>query len=430
MINLYYDRFENKFPVPNGCKEYSIVKENIATPYVTDQSPVHPVTMFYFTMLAEGTDVEFSDTGYYPIELSFHSQKNIISFIPRDTIRKLSEKKIKLLLLYQEEGADIHTAMLVKKVADSFLFEGVPEDNIYIVLGDLNIAYKEFLLPYKTFGIDWWQVKHKLTCLSRYNEGEYLYTSFRNYDSKLSDEQKQIETFDIDTWTNPSKKFLCYNGNNRIHRLGLVSEILTRNLLNQGYLSYNIYTNSACEIQSDDARIVDKKKPSKYLQNKINSIEWLNSNKLYIDYKSNTFWNDDRRYNAKHYKNTLFSIVTETYAGHTTSIYPQEQNVLWTTEKTWKPVAIGHPFMILGSVGTIEYLRSEGYKTFDMLFDESYDQETNMIKRIEMICNNIEKATQENFEEVKHVVKYNKQLFYTKKHRDKFYNLFREMNNG
>lgn len=431
MIKLYYDRYDNNYPVPNGSKKYDMSRDNLSVPYVIDNSPVMTVTMFYHTMIAEGVTVQFADSdAYYPIELSFHTNENIVNFIPRETIKKLSDKDIKLLLLYQEEGADIHTVAQVKKVATNFLIEGVPEDNIFIVLGDLKLTYRKFLQPFKLFGLDWWQIKHKLTCKSRYNDGEYLYTSFRNYDRKISDKEKQQEFFDIDAWTNPSKKFLCYNGNNRIHRLGLVSEILTRNLQEQGYVSYNIYSQSSNNISEEDDRIVNKKKPKQYLKNKIEKIKWLNENKLYIDYKSNTFWNDDRRYYAGHYYNTLFSIVTETFAGHTITEYLPEQDVLWTTEKTWKPIAIGHPFMVLGSVGTMAYLRSQGYKTFDMLFDESYDNEYDMIKRIEMICHNIDKVSKEKFEEVKYVVKYNKELFYSKNHKDKFISLFEEMKNG
>lgn len=429
MINLYYDRFAGNYPVPNGCVEYDIAIAKEEVPYVMDKSSVQPVTMFYHTMKAEGVEVNLNvNNSYYPLEISFQHRTTFIDKIPKATLKKLINKDLKLLLLYQEEGADIYTMTQLKNVADEFNNANVPADNIYIVNGDLNKAYKTFFKPYKIYGIDWWQIKHKLTCLSRYGEGQYEYTSHRTYDAKLENTNK--ENFVIDEWKNPTKKFLCFNGNNRFHRLGLVSEIIARGLLDKGYVSYDIYNQSCSQIADDDLRIVNKEKPTNYVRKKIEAIKWLNKNKLVVDYDSNDFWKDDRRYDSKFFYDTCFSIVSETYAGHCDENYPLQQYVLWTTEKTWKPIAIGHPFMVLGSVGTLKYLKTEGYKTFGMLFDEDYDNELDLIERIEMICNNIDRAKIKNIDEIKYVVKYNKELFYSKNHSNKFYNLFKEMNNG
>jgi hypothetical protein len=43
------------------------------------------------------------------------------------------------------------------------------------------------------------------------------------------------------------------------------------------------------------------------------------------------------------------------------------------TEKTFKPIAMGMPFVIVGTQGSLEYLRSYGFKTFGDFWDESYD---------------------------------------------------------
>jgi hypothetical protein len=43
------------------------------------------------------------------------------------------------------------------------------------------------------------------------------------------------------------------------------------------------------------------------------------------------------------------------------------------TEKTFKPIAMGMPFVIVGTKGSLEYLRSYGFKTFGDFWDESYD---------------------------------------------------------
>ena len=55
------------------------------------------------------------------------------------------------------------------------------------------------------------------------------------------------------------------------------------------------------------------------------------------------------------------------------------------TEKTFKPIAMGMPFVIVGTQGSLQYLRSYGFKTFGDLWDESYDDEIHDDQRIEKI---------------------------------------------
>jgi hypothetical protein len=43
------------------------------------------------------------------------------------------------------------------------------------------------------------------------------------------------------------------------------------------------------------------------------------------------------------------------------------------TEKTFKPIALGMPFVIVGTQGSLSILRSYGFRTFEGIWDESYD---------------------------------------------------------
>jgi hypothetical protein len=60
------------------------------------------------------------------------------------------------------------------------------------------------------------------------------------------------------------------------------------------------------------------------------------------------------------------------------------------TEKTFKPIAMGMPFVIVGTQGSLRYLRSYGFKTFGELWDESYDDEPDDHRRIEKIAKVLE----------------------------------------
>ena len=60
-------------------------------------------------------------------------------------------------------------------------------------------------------------------------------------------------------------------------------------------------------------------------------------------------------------------------------------NRLHITEKTFKAIALEMPFVLMAPNGSLEYMRSYGFKTFDGIFDESYDQQTDDIKRVEQV---------------------------------------------
>lgn len=63
---------------------------------------------------------------------------------------------------------------------------------------------------------------------------------------------------------------------------------------------------------------------------------------------------------------TGISIVAETVT------YPSGQQ-LFTTEKIFRPILAGQPFITLASQGYLHNLRSLGYRTFGEVWDESYD---------------------------------------------------------
>ena len=66
------------------------------------------------------------------------------------------------------------------------------------------------------------------------------------------------------------------------------------------------------------------------------------------------------------YVDTYFSLVTETICA--------ESSYSFRTEKTAKPLAIGHPFIIASNAGFYRDLHNLGFKTFGHVIDESFDQ--------------------------------------------------------
>lgn len=56
------------------------------------------------------------------------------------------------------------------------------------------------------------------------------------------------------------------------------------------------------------------------------------------------------------------------------------------TEKIFKPIALGIPFVLLSTAGSLEYLRSYGFRSYGEFWDESYDQEKDVFRRMEKIA--------------------------------------------
>ena len=106
---------------------------------------------------------------------------------------------------------------------------------------------------------------------------------------------------------------------------------------------------------------------------------------------------------------SLLYLVTETVA---------TGQRLHLTEKTFKPIALGMPFVIVGTQGSLEYLRSYGFRTFEGIWDESYDQAEDdvRIERIASLLRSLDElpaaAKQELFEAANEVIEHNWNHFY------------------
>ena len=98
------------------------------------------------------------------------------------------------------------------------------------------------------------------------------------------------------------------------------------------------------------------------------------------------------------------------------------------TEKTLRPIACGHPFILAAGPGALEYMRSYGFKTFAPWIDESYDTESNSLKRLEKIIQvmkqiqTLQGQELEDFSQaIKSVAEFNKKYFFS----DEFFNVLK-----
>ena len=66
---------------------------------------------------------------------------------------------------------------------------------------------------------------------------------------------------------------------------------------------------------------------------------------------------------SENFNSSFFSVITE-------SQYAEPYGII--TEKTFNAIVAGHPFLMVGHKGCLDDLRSYGFKTYPMIFDEEY----------------------------------------------------------
>jgi hypothetical protein len=88
------------------------------------------------------------------------------------------------------------------------------------------------------------------------------------------------------------------------------------------------------------------------------------------------------------YNETYFSVVTETFFFRKERPHDYGR---FLSEKTFKPVAMKHPFIMLSVPHFLDKFKELGYKSFSPWIDESYDKENDDATRMMMIVREIER---------------------------------------
>jgi len=117
-------------------------------------------------------------------------------------------------------------------------------------------------------------------------------------------------------------------------------------------------------------------------------------------------------FDVEDYESTDIEVVLETLF---------DDDRLHLTEKSLRPVALGQPFILAATPGSLEYLRSYGFKTFGDVWDESYDLVEDPAERLIQIAELMNQIRhwlphqrERNMAEARAIADYNKQHFFSK----------------
>jgi len=311
--------------------------------------------------------------------------KSLFSYLNEKYLTDLRNKKAYLFLDQSLEGYQtnwlwdwFHKELATWEIpADRIIYAtgNMIADKIYDEFCELNgIVDKMCVLPYAHFELDM-----AMTAYQR-NNGPDKLPSYENHINYKSN--------------NDIKTYACLNKRIRPHRVWFYNYLYHSGLIEKGLVSMNQfdYHGYFFENQVIDMNIIDK--ISKDLP-------------LVVHGKSNNEFDDNfyiRRFNDKISLDTYMTVISEAHCG-------DSDQTMFLSEKTFKVIAVNHPFMIMGNKDSMAMMKSMGYKTFDGFIDESYDTLPTH-ERLQCIIESIRKVDNINdkfewFKSMEDVIKFN-----------------------
>jgi hypothetical protein len=191
-------------------------------------------------------------------------------------------------------------------------------------------------------------------------------------------EMANLSVPDIDGSVDP-KNFLYLNRHFRPFRFLLFLELYRRGLLKNSYCSFynnDWYTLGANALYTPD-----------YMVSKL--VEYGGPLTGLIEYGKTVVphmifpWVLDNFENIyPYFAATKFSVICETRCNET---------AFQPTEKVFRAIKMGHPFVVFSTPGFLHRFREMGYRTFSPYIDESYDDNPDHHDRMMAVADQVEK---------------------------------------
>jgi hypothetical protein len=326
--------------------------------------------------------------------------KTILDTLPLEFIETIKQNKTKILLASIAEATEIVSDFFDNLIKELSRF-GLNET--HLILLDSNQNFLDVTTNFKIFTT----LHFIVICNYHPNELNDL-----NYISDIP----TIE--EVSNITHRNKHFLCLNRNSqRPHRYYLSLFFEKENLYKKSLFSLlmNLHENNFEKLKYLEhykSSVLSKIPMELDTQDRLKSIEGF--------HVGNTFFKE-------HYLDSYFHIVTET-------CFTDGQ--IFFTEKILKPIMCLQPFIVLASPNYLKKLKGLGFKTFDSIWDESYDEivdnEDRLIKIFDLILKISEWTIEEcekNYKSVLDICIYNREHLSKFWEIDEFSNILNSIQN-
>lgn len=213
------------------------------------------------------------------------------------------------------------------------------------------------------------------------------------------------ETFSHKQKITPKYLFDCFMFRPRDHRILTFLHLLASNLLEYG----NIGMSDKSEwypYAKGHPLFLNYGLPSDIMQ-KLDTVQTFRKIEHDDDETNYRFCDFAERVFVSMYRSSWVTIVVEPTFFKGSPIF--------ISEKSLKPIACMQPFLIVGSSGSLKYLRKLGFKTFHPFINEAYDDEEDDGKRLLLIMEELKKIKEHNrlewFSSMREIVEHNHNIF-------------------
>ena len=248
-----------------------------------------------------------------------------------------------------------------------------------------------------------------------------IFHGYDKFSEDLNYTNEPILISELDNYR--THKFLSFNRTvQKYHRYRLFLDWVKGNF-SDSYFSflnlYDFYEHEISEIKkqygdsycNELEKLLPIELDTQNVRRNDNLVEW---NKTSNNFKKELFLD------------SCINIVTETtFCGEE----------LFISEKIVKPILAFQPFIVLGPYGYLKELKKLGFKTFDSIWDERYDDEVNYEKRYDKVLKLILKINENDINEVNKMYKsvkdiciYNYNHFKSLK-EESIYKIFKQIEN-
>lgn len=284
--------------------------------------------------------------SWYPVALSWHDFDCDYFALMSDRVRTLvRQKHIKILFYYHEGDNPFH----IKQRLDRLVSHHDLPSDCYIFISANTAA-------------------ENLENFFYFPDHEYFF----RYVNKWQSMPGEISLERPYTFT-------ALNRTHKWWRAAVMADLHQKKLLENSHWSYN----TECTINDDEK---DNPLELDYYPGWRESMhEFVRKGPYWCDSNDQHSHNDHRAVETFLYTSSICHLVIETF------LDADGSGGTFLTEKTYKCIKFGQPFVIIGTPNSLRALRDQGYRVFDHAIDNSYDTIINPTQRWKSLCQTIEK---------------------------------------
>lgn len=261
----------------------------------------------------------------------------------------------------------------------------IPNAKHSILFFDQEPIHPELIHTVKS-AVDWYFVpgqkffvtSERSTTVDRYTQGMNATSIYYFFHAIAANEWYHQYRWMRPKYTEHKHLYISYNNlvnPYRAHRVDLMCRLYNKNLIKQGLISFN-----SPSIDELDKVISE----NTWYTN--DSLALYNRYKKFLVPKhidtSDIQGTLSATIDLQNCRDSMVQVVTET------DFYKDK---LHLTEKVFKPIVAGQPFLLLAGQGNLAYLREYGFKTFGDYWDEGYDDITDPGERVRAVVNILER---------------------------------------